>query len=131
MKDAKGHGSDPRGAHSAGVDQVGRVPTRPLSQLRPTQDAMTNESIGGQKVTLDTGRTYNMELLRGDIPLSRADNQSIIDDYRAKIRAGESIPPILITERGNILDGNHRHAAYLAEGVKDVPVEIMKNTRVR
>ena len=29
MKDAKGHGSDPRGAHSAGVDQVGRVPIQP------------------------------------------------------------------------------------------------------
>ncbi len=26
MKDAKGHGSNPRGAHSAGVDQIGRVP---------------------------------------------------------------------------------------------------------
>ena len=29
MKDAKGHGSDPRGAHSAGVDQIGRVPIQP------------------------------------------------------------------------------------------------------
>ena len=27
MKDEKGHGSDPRGAHSAGIDQVGKVPT--------------------------------------------------------------------------------------------------------
>ena len=25
MKDAKGYGSNPRGAHSAGIDQVGRA----------------------------------------------------------------------------------------------------------
>ena len=55
MKDAKGHGSDPRGAHAAGVDQIGR--TMPLSQLKPTQDALTNASKGGQKVTLDTGES--------------------------------------------------------------------------
>ena len=130
MKDAKGHGSDPKGAHAQGVDQIGKPLTRPLSQLRPTQDAQTNAPIGGQNMTTDTGRTYNLNLLRGDIPLSKADNQSIIDSYRTKIRAGESIMPILITEKGNIIDGNHRHAAYKAESVKDVPVEIQKNTRI-
>ena len=29
MKDAKGHGSDARGAHAGGVEQVGTLPMKP------------------------------------------------------------------------------------------------------
>lgn len=131
MKDDKGHGSDPRGAHSQGVQAVGQqFQTRPLSKLKPTQDAKTNASIGGQKITYESGHTYNLEQLRGDIPLSPAENQSIIDGYRAKIRAGQSLDPIYTTEEGKILDGNHRHAAYAAEGVKAVPVEVAKGVKI-
>jgi len=37
MKDAKGHGSDPRGAHAAGTDAVGKTPlTLPDVTERPT-----------------------------------------------------------------------------------------------
>lgn len=35
MKDAKGHGSDPKGAHSAGVDQVGRPSLPPAPGMAP------------------------------------------------------------------------------------------------
>lgn len=126
MKDAKGHGSD---AHSSGVNAIGQ--SRPIAKIKPTQNPMNNAPVGSQRITFDTGSTYDLETLRkGGTRLTPEANKAIIESYREKIRSGTPIPPILITEEGHIVDGNHRHAAYKAEKVKTAPVEIMKGARI-
>ena len=50
MKDALGHGSDPRGTHNAGVDQVGRV------SLTPSLAAMKLQMTGS--ATVPTSQSY-------------------------------------------------------------------------
>jgi hypothetical protein len=52
MKDAKGHGSDPRGAHSEGVQQVGR----PSTMFRGTEKGTTPQSALRMAPTGDLGR---------------------------------------------------------------------------
>jgi len=44
-----------------------------------------------------------------------------VEHYRAKIRAGEDIQPVLLTRRGHVYDGHHRSVAHLAENAP-VPV---------
>jgi hypothetical protein len=55
MKDAKGYGSNPRGAHSAGIDQVGRAwyHGSPTGQPRPAGRASNirlHTNIGSVRV---------------------------------------------------------------------------------
>lgn len=92
MKDAKGHGSNPRGgaAHQVAINTL--VPNR--------------ANIGWVKKMAAHDSQYG---------------QSAIDMYRARIRAGETLPPIAIDERNRIRDGHTRYLAYKAEGVKNIP----------
>lgn len=46
MKDAKGHGSDPRGSHSDGVDKIGRpIPISPKAIAVIQKQALTGFSV--------------------------------------------------------------------------------------
>jgi hypothetical protein len=109
MKDAKGHGSNPRGssAHQVGVVAVGRAPAMwPIGSLHPTQDVFhANPSVG---------------------PVRPLGNQALIDKYRGELKAGRNTEPLMITDKGDILDGHHRFAAYRAENRSRVPVEVIK-----
>jgi len=101
MKDAKGHGSNPRGAHAEGVDQIGRVASLPISGLVPTQ-------------SLDIGsENYDDE-----------SDKRVIDYFRAQLRDDQEIdPPIQVYPNGLIADGHHRVMAAMAEGKQDIRAE--------
>lgn len=92
MKDAKGHGSDPRGAHNAGIDTIGAVRTVPISKVYPTE------------------------------LLNMYETDPTVEYFRQKIRNGEEVPPIQIDTDNNIVNGHHRYTAYIKEGAKRVPV---------
>lgn len=97
MKDAKGHGSDPKGAtsaHAEGVDQIGREPKMvPINSIRPYYDIFQGNN-----------------------------QQRVVDKLRAAIRSGASLPPLDVTPSGRIKDGNHRYEAFKQEGFKYIRV---------
>ena len=97
MKDAKGHGSNPRGAHTAGIDAINSAPKRKVV-MRDVDDLVPTENIDG----------YGL-------------NQDRVNLYRQKIRSGESIPPIEVSSFGDVFNGHHRLAAYIAEGRDEIP----------
>lgn len=109
MKDARGHGSDPRGAHSQGVDQIGKVETRPISSVHPTQD-----------VFLDPTKNPYLDPVKA-AQINKRD-QAVVDGMRATIRSGGYLPPLTVARNGDLLDGHHRLEAYQQEGIKQVPV---------
>ena len=102
MKDAKGHGSDPKGTHAQGVDQVGRVASLPISGLVPTQRlALPPKSDPDFKV-----------------------DKGIVDYFRGQLRSGQEIdPPIRVFPNMQVADGHHRIIAALAEGKTDIRAE--------
>jgi ParB-like nuclease domain len=104
MKDAKGHGSNPRGTHADGTDRVG-LPMKMMAvgRIHPTKDVFVEDPL--------------------NVP---GQTQNIIDDMVNAMRAHESFPPLVVTPRGNLLDGHHRLAAYKAAGIKSVPVQVQK-----
>lgn len=99
MKDAKGHGSDPRGAHQAGIANVGKTQMMDISALVPTQ------RIG---------------LLHKSDPDYKTDTATI-NYFRAKIRKGEPIEPVIVRPNGYVYDGHHRISAHVAEGHTKIP----------
>jgi ParB-like chromosome segregation protein Spo0J len=46
-----------------------------------------------------------------------------LDVYRRRIRAGEAIEPLIVTNNGDLLDGHHRWLAFKAKGVSLVRVQ--------
>lgn len=92
MKDALGHGSNPHGSHSIGIDQLG--PPRG-SRLVPISAIKTNPKY---------------------MAWVKANNMDQINSLRENIRTGNrKIPPIRLD--GNELDdGAHRLIAYTLEG---------------
>ena len=59
MKDAKGHGSDPKGAHAQGVDQIGQSPARPAWWNKPTGNAFAKGMTEGQ-LTMEWLKNHNV-----------------------------------------------------------------------
>lgn len=109
MKDAHGHGSDPRGTHSQGVQAVGKPPEMwDINRLHPTED------MGEIMITKPDG-TQTFQLMPSD--------QATVDSMRKTIRSGGYMPPLIASRNGDLLDGHHRLEAYKAEGVKQVPVD--------
>lgn len=52
-----------------------------------------------------------------------------VNAYRSAIHRGERLDPILVIKEGSkygVEDGKHRLAAYLAEGIQDIPVKIIR-----
>ena len=102
MKDAKGHGSDPRGAHSDGVQSVGRYPGHTYSRTK-------------------TVHVNHISLIGHELVRTTRDRETV-NYFRQQIRAGAKIPPIIVDRQGNIMDGSHRYVAFKAEGKTRVPV---------
>jgi hypothetical protein len=102
MKDAKGHGSDPRGTHSQGVQQVGNL-----------------GSIGQYKAVPVTSLTPSFDIFQG------INQQRVVDKLRSAIQGGASMPPLKVTPSGRIIDGHHRFEAFKQEGLKSVRVKIV------
>ena len=96
MKDAKGHGSDPRGAHSTGINNLGNYP--PGTKIIPFRQVKPQDSVP-------------------------ADSERVVN-FRGMIRRGEPLQPLVVTSDHYLIDGNHRYAAYKAERVKSVPVRV-------
>lgn len=129
MKDALGHGSNSKGAHASGVDSLprgwGPVKMVAPSDLRPRpentamiekfkrQDAAAEasfkEAYPGEKYTPQEG-----------------DMRYKVDAIRQRIRNGESLPPLAVNKDNSIEDGENRWRAYVAEGVKQIPVRFRK-----
>lgn len=91
MKDAKGHGSDPRGSHSGGVDKIGRpIPISPKAIAVIKEQALTGFSVSpsgevptkGFQVAL-AGRTDDQPLDLNNIPASVAAHVSKNSDVYA------------------------------------------------
>ena len=104
MKDAKGHGSDPRGAHSQGVDQIGRLAGHSYS--RP-------KIVSIDQVHL-VGHTLNWNV----------QDHAAVNSYRQQIRSGEKLAPVIVDRNQNIIDGTHRYAAFKAEGKTKISVVV-------
>ena len=54
-----------------------------------------------------------------------------IGELCLRLRAGESLPPISLSQYGKDLfcaDGHHRLSAYLREGRKTIPATVKKGT---
>jgi ParB-like chromosome segregation protein Spo0J len=92
MKDRLGHGSEKRG---------GAAHQAAINTLVPNR-----ANIGWVKKMAAQDSQYG---------------QSAIDMYRARIRAGETLPPIAVSGR-RIIDGHTRYLAYKAEKVKNIPI---------
>lgn len=105
MKDAKGHGSDPRGAHAQGTTQVGVTKTVPIESLHHGWDVL--------------------EHVKGD-PQAEKTYMATVNAIRGSIQAGKPIDPIYVSKSGRVIDGHHRLYAYQAEGVKQVPVQVLR-----
>jgi ParB-like chromosome segregation protein Spo0J len=94
MKDAHGHGSNPRGAQNAGIEAaLTPAEMRPLSSMRPFYDASLTDK-----------------------------DKAIIENMRQTLRNGGTLPPMTVLPDGRLDDGNHRWHAYKAEGVEEAPV---------
>jgi hypothetical protein len=119
MKDAKGHGSDPRGAHSQGVQAVGHV-----DSVLAEAEALARATImnPAKMVPIDSVRPTKQRDAMSVIP---ANDEWNIQQLRDTIRQGNAsqIPPLYVSDKGAILDGNHRYYAFKEEGVKTIPVQ--------
>ena len=94
MKDAKGHGSEARGGPAHGS--------------------------GVDQV----GRSVKMAFSKIK-PQDYMDPRSErVVNFRGMIRRGQELEPLVVDPKGNLIDGNHRYAAYKAEKVKSIPVRI-------
>jgi hypothetical protein len=79
-KDAKGHGSNPRGAHAAGVEQVGQV------ALTPSLAAMKMQMTGS--ATVPTSQSYpEGSWQRRDMEMLEASNHKDAVEY-ARLTGG-------------------------------------------
>lgn len=111
MKDAKGHGSDPRGAHSAGVDQVGRMPSPPAGLAR-----------------FAAGRELASVPLKNIEPwqLEPSSDDAGTVHYKQQLEAGKSLEPIHLVPGENpgkwaVYDGHHRYFAAKDAGLSRIP----------
>jgi hypothetical protein len=127
MKDAKGHGSNPRGSHAAGVESIpkgwGPVKMVALNSLRPRPE--NTAMIAKFKARDASAEASFHEAYPGEkyTPFPE-DARYKVDAIRARIRNGESLPPLAVNKDGSIEDGENRWNAYKAEGVKKIPVRI-------
>lgn len=126
MKDAKGHGSEKRGAHSSGIDKIaGPEKLVPIESLRPRPEntaMLAKFDALEDKIAASRAAAYP-----DDPPYQRQGPREAIEKMRADIRAGNfNPPPLAIHKDGLIEDGEHRYRAYKAEGVKHVKVRVLR-----
>lgn len=128
MKDARGHGSNKRGAHSSGVGQIpGWSPVKlvSISKLRPRPEntAMIEKF---KKLDAESERATRAAYPGEAYQPKSGDMRYKVDELRAAIRRGDPLPPLAVHKNGLIEDGENRWRAYKAEGVKQIPVRIKR-----
>lgn len=128
MKDAKGHGSNPRGAHSSGIDKIpgwSAVKIVPVNSLHPRPE--NTAMIEKFKASDEAGEKSFREAYPGEAyrPYP-GDMRYKVAELRQAIRDGKKLPPLAINKDGSIEDGENRWNAYKAEGVKSIPVRVRK-----
>ena len=120
MKDAKGHGSNPRGAHAEGVDQIGKTQTMAVDKIHPTE----NLFLGKDGPVAVPAQFRNLQDPH-HIELHDRGAQAQVDQIRSAIRAGQEVSPINVKSNGDIVDGHHRFEAFKQEGVKQIQVRVV------
>lgn len=125
MKDAKGHGSDPKGAaHQSGVDKIaGPERTVPIDSVRPRPE---NTAMLAKLDRVESSREAAFKDAYPGESYQRNGPTEIIAKYRAAIRSGANLPPLAVNKDGSIEDGEHRWRAFKAEGAKTVKVRVLK-----
>ena len=113
MKDAKGHGSDPRGAHASGVDQIGHenIPLRAASAA--------NWKNFTEDVPISWLRQLPGNGLRKDVAELAADIQKNGVQEPLIISVGKDIGTAKLGE------GNHRLAALDRLGYDYAPTRVI------
>jgi hypothetical protein len=92
----------------------------PLYEVKKIDNEFVLDSVGNNKLNFDfSGKNFeNVELSK----------KQILKNIK-KLEAGESLDPILIDTKGNVIDGQHRMHAYDILGYKEVPVYKAKNKK--
>lgn len=125
MKDAKGHGSDPRGSHSGGVNQIGKFAPNMTSYeaFNYVQSLHSNPEDFAEGDLADRIEKNNRYSLT-EIPVSKlnADEFTVYPDQVASYAKQPALtsPPILIDRRGSIIDGVQRVNAAKVRGDKTI-----------
>lgn len=128
MKDSRGHGSNKRGTHSSGIEQIpGWSPITFVAvnklKPRPENTAMIEKF---KKQDAESERSSRAAYPNEKYMPKPGDMRYKVDEIRAAIRRGETLPPLAVNKDGSIEDGENRWRAYKAEGVKQIPVRIKK-----
>lgn len=124
MKDAKGHGSNPRGTHSIGIESIaGPEHVVPINSLRPRPE---NTAMLKKMDQVETARENAFKVAYPGESYTRTGPSEDIEKYRAAIRSGAKFPPLAINSDGSIEDGERRWRALKAEGVKQVLVRTLR-----
>lgn len=126
MKDAKGHGSNGRGAHSTGISKIpgwGEVKLVPVDSLhpRPENTAMIEKFKARDAASEAQIRDAYPGEAYTPYP---GDMRYKVTEIRKTLRAGGTLPPLAVNKDRSIEDGENRWNAYKAEGIKMVPVRI-------
>jgi ParB-like chromosome segregation protein Spo0J len=81
----------------------------------------------GEKVALSTDwwPINQIQPVPEHLVLSELLEPAAVDVYRRRIRAGEAIEPLIVTQNGDLLDGHHRWLAFKAEGVSLVRAQVI------
>ena len=87
---------------------------------------MSDTTFTTQRLPLETVTTkkkYQVRLL--------GVNPDVVDDYVRALESGEQFPPLTVFEVSGeyvLVDGFHRHAAYLRAGAESVECEVAGGT---
>jgi hypothetical protein len=128
MKDAKGHGSNPRGLHSGGIDKLpgwSAVKLVPVNSLhpRPENTAMIEKF---KAIDAEGEAAFHAAYPSEAYAPQPGDMRYKVDGIRQTLRSGGTVPPLAVNKDNSIEDGENRWNAYKAEGIKMVPVRVRK-----
>lgn len=129
MKDAKGHGSNARGVHASGIEQLpkgwGPVQMVATSKLKPRpENTAMIEKFKARDA--ESERVFRQAYPGEQYTPYPGDSRYKVDAIRQRIRNGETLPPLAVNRDHSIEDGENRWNAYKAEGVKQIAVRYRK-----
>ena len=98
MKDAKGNGSDPHGAHASGVEKVGKLPMWYAQGQHLNQSALMKVNEDADQILEPKEWGYDWRLT--DVPIASitSGNVPVSDPVRlASLRAMGTMSPIILS----------------------------------
>lgn len=125
MKDAKGHGSNPRGTHSSGIDKIaGPEKLVPINSVRPRpENTAMLDKLNRQE---DLAQEAYKAAYPNDAPRPRDGPREQIEQYRQDFLKGANFPPLAINKDNSIEDGEKRWRAFKAAGATHVKIRVLK-----